>query len=76
MSGLLEKGRLAVLQGVGYPNPDRSHFRSMEIWETARTENSPEALETGWLGRVLDAHPAAPGADLPPSTSARGPDWH
>lgn len=65
MAGLLEQGRLAIVQGVGYPNPDRSHFRSMEIWETARVENTPEALETGWLGRLLDAHPAAPGEDLP-----------
>jgi uncharacterized protein (DUF1501 family) len=63
---LLEDGKLAIVQGVGYPNPDRSHFRSMEIWETARTETG--ALETGWLGRVLDAHPPAPGADLPALT--------
>lgn len=63
MAKLLESGRLAILQGVGYPNPDRSHFRSMEIWETARTE--PNALETGWLGRALDATPAAPGQDIP-----------
>ncbi len=63
MSKLVENGRVAILQGVGYPNPDRSHFRSMEIWETARTETG--ALETGWLGRVLDAHPARPGDDLP-----------
>lgn len=63
LSKLLEDGKLAVLQGVGYPNPDRSHFRSMEIWETARTEAG--ALETGWLGRALDARPAAPGADPP-----------
>jgi uncharacterized protein (DUF1501 family) len=60
---LLEDGRLAVVQGVGYPNPDRSHFRSMEIWETARTESG--ALETGWLGRALDATPAKPGGDIP-----------
>lgn len=65
MSGLLEQGRLAIVQGVGYPNPDRSHFRSMEVWETARLESTPEALETGWLGRLLDAHPAEPGQDLP-----------
>jgi uncharacterized protein (DUF1501 family) len=65
MAKLLEQGRLSVLQGVGYPNPDRSHFRSMEIWETARTESGVAALETGWLGRALDAHPAASGADLP-----------
>jgi uncharacterized protein (DUF1501 family) len=66
LARLLEEDRLAVVQGVGYPNPDRSHFRSMEIWETARTETG--ALETGWLGRVLDAHPARPGADLPALT--------
>jgi uncharacterized protein (DUF1501 family) len=63
MAKLVENGRLAVVQGVGYPNPDRSHFRSMEIWETARTESG--ALETGWLGRALDAHPAPPGSDTP-----------
>jgi uncharacterized protein (DUF1501 family) len=63
MAKLLEESRLSVVQGVGYPNPDRSHFRSMEIWETARTETG--ALETGWLGRVLDANPAAPGTDIP-----------
>ena len=54
---MLERGRLAVVQGVGYPNPDRSHFRSMEIWESASVENDARALETGWLGRALDARP-------------------
>jgi uncharacterized protein (DUF1501 family) len=63
MARLLEDGRLAVVQGVGYPNPDRSHFRSMEIWESARMETA--ALETGWLGRALDATPVKPGADAP-----------
>ncbi len=63
MAKLLERGRLAIVQGVGYPNPDRSHFRSMEIWETARQENDAKALETGWLGRVLDASAGRPGAD-------------
>ena len=61
MSKLIEDGRMAVVQGVGYPNPDRSHFRSMEIWETARLET--DALETGWLGRVLDAESVKPGDD-------------
>jgi uncharacterized protein (DUF1501 family) len=61
MSKLLEAGRLAVVQGVGYPNPDRSHFRSMEIWESGRLE--PGALETGWLGRALDGLPAKVGDD-------------
>lgn len=66
MARLLDENRLAIVQGVGYPNPDRSHFRSMEIWETARTETG--ATETGWLGRMLDAHPTKPGADLPALT--------
>ncbi len=65
LAGLLESGRLSVVQGVGYPNPDRSHFRSMEIWETARTDTERDALETGWLGRVLDAQAPAPGRDTP-----------
>lgn len=64
-NGLLEADRLAIVQGVGYPNPDRSHFRSMEIWETARLESSVEACETGWLGRMVDARPAKPGEDSP-----------
>jgi uncharacterized protein (DUF1501 family) len=61
MAKLVEGGKLAVVQGVGYPNPDRSHFRSMEIWETARVETG--ALETGWLGRAVDASPAKVGED-------------
>jgi uncharacterized protein (DUF1501 family) len=49
---LWDEGILAVIQGVGYPNPNRSHFRSMDIWHTAR----PDIIErTGWLGRYLDA---------------------
>jgi uncharacterized protein (DUF1501 family) len=46
-------GSLGILNGVGYPNPDRSHFRSMDIWHTASQSN--EYLHTGWLGRYLDA---------------------
>ncbi|MDR3638295.1 MAG: DUF1501 domain-containing protein [Isosphaeraceae bacterium] len=61
MAKLLEDGRLAVVQGVGYPNPDRSHFRSMEIWETARLETG--AVETGWLGRTVDNAATKPGED-------------
>ena len=53
---LLDAGRLAVLQGVGYPNPDRSHFSSMDIWHSARREESRR--NTGWLGRWLDARPS------------------
>jgi uncharacterized protein (DUF1501 family) len=63
MNKLLEKGRLAIVQGVGYPNPDRSHFRAMEIWEAASLENDAKALETGWLGRALDQKGRKPGED-------------
>jgi uncharacterized protein (DUF1501 family) len=63
LAKLLEQGRLAVVQGVGYPNPDRSHFRSMEIWETARRD--PGDLETGWLGRLVDGRPQEVHADAP-----------
>jgi uncharacterized protein (DUF1501 family) len=45
-------GRLAIIRGVGYPKPDRSHFRSMDIWQTA---NPVRPEHTGWLGRWLDA---------------------
>jgi len=45
-------GRLAVVQNVGYPNPNRSHFRSMEIWETA--SRSDEYRTSGWIGRYFD----------------------
>jgi uncharacterized protein (DUF1501 family) len=65
MAKLVESKKLAIVQGVGYPNPDRSHFRSMEIWETGRLENDAKALETGWLGRTLDAGPGKPGQDPP-----------
>jgi len=50
---LYDEGNLAILNNVGYPNPDRSHFRSMDIWQTA--SNSNEVLNSGWLGRYLDA---------------------
>jgi uncharacterized protein (DUF1501 family) len=49
---LYEQGHLAVVQGVGYPNPNRSHFRSTEIWQTASDDNRNETR--GWLGRYFD----------------------
>lgn len=49
---LYEEGKLAVVQGVGYPNPDRSHFRSMDIWQSAQPQN--EVPRDGWLGRALE----------------------
>jgi uncharacterized protein (DUF1501 family) len=50
---LYDDGSLAILNNVGYPNPDRSHFRSMDIWHTASL--SSEYLTNGWIGRYLDA---------------------
>lgn len=52
MGHLLGEGKLGIIQNVGYPNPNRSHFRSMEIWETA--SGSDEFKSTGWIGRYLD----------------------
>ena len=54
LGDLLEQGKLAVIPGVGYPNPSRSHFQSMAIWQTANFD--PEEQKSyGWLGRALDA---------------------
>jgi uncharacterized protein (DUF1501 family) len=50
---LYDDGSLGILNNVGYPNPDRSHFRSMDIWQTG--SGSDEYITTGWLGRYLDA---------------------
>ena len=50
---LFDQGHLSILNNVGYPNPDRSHFRSMDIWHTA--SQSDQYWNTGWLGRYLDA---------------------
>ncbi|MCA9243842.1 MAG: DUF1501 domain-containing protein [Phycisphaerales bacterium] len=62
MSGfkrLFDDGLLSVINNVGYPNPNRSHFQSMDIWHTASM--SPETADDGWLGRVVDAK-TTPGA--------------
>jgi uncharacterized protein (DUF1501 family) len=50
---LLESGRLAIVQGVGYPNPNRSHDVSMAIWQTARFDRE-DHKGYGWIGRALD----------------------
>ena len=51
--GFYDEGNLGIINSVGYPNPDRSHFRSMDIWHTA--SESSEYWTNGWLGRYLDA---------------------
>ena len=50
---LFGDGSLGILNSVGYPNPDRSHFRSMDIWQTG--SDSKQVLQNGWIGRYLDA---------------------
>jgi uncharacterized protein (DUF1501 family) len=51
LSGLLNQGQLAIVQGVGYPNPDRSHFESMDIWQMGDPKRK---VGTGWLGRTMN----------------------
>ncbi len=51
LSTLYSRKQLAIVRGVGYPKPDRSHFRSMDIWQTA---NPQRPANSGWLGRWLD----------------------
>jgi uncharacterized protein (DUF1501 family) len=76
MAQLWSNKQLAIVRGVGYPKPDHSHFRSMDIWQTA----SPTApINTGWIGRWLDTTGNDPtravniGSVLPPlSVGARG----
>lgn len=58
---LYDDGSLGIINNIGYPNPDRSHFRSMDIWHTA--SQSSEYLTTGWVGRYLDAQ--CKGCDKP-----------
>ncbi|MBS1647031.1 MAG: DUF1501 domain-containing protein [Bacteroidetes bacterium] len=56
MSGLhqlYKEGLLTIINSVGYPNPNRSHFRSMDIWQSASGTN--EYLNNGWIGRYLDS---------------------
>ncbi len=52
LKALYDQGNMAVVQGVGYPNPNRSHFRSTEIWQTAADSN--RSLPYGWLGQYFD----------------------
>lgn len=71
VKALWDRGQVAIVRGVGYPQPNRSHFRSMEIWHAGTTD---ERERTGWLGRLMDAthheqrsmwHAANMGSSLP-----------
>ena len=77
---LWEKGELGIVQGVGYPQPNLSHFRSIEIWESG--SNASEYLREGWVARGLNAGLSASarfttdgviigGSDFGPLTGAR-----
>ncbi len=62
LKALYDQGKVAIVQGVGYPNPNRSHFRSMDIWHSA----SPDTFErSGWLGRYVSACQCAQDNALP-----------
>jgi uncharacterized protein (DUF1501 family) len=52
LAQLWDQRQLAIVRGVGYPHPDHSHFRSMDIWQTA---SPAEPVSTGWIGRWLDS---------------------
>ena len=66
---LWDQKKVAIIRGVGYPKPDRSHFSSMAKWQTASPDKN---INSGWLGRWLDSQPADPmlaislGSVLPP----------
>ncbi len=66
---LYDKGYLSIINNVGYPNPNRSHFRSTDIWHTA--SDSDKYYDTGWLGRFIDKHGKMPysGIELDDSLS-------
>lgn len=53
LKSLYDQGQVGILNSVGYPNPDRSHFRSMDIWQSG--SGADQHLSTGWLGRYLDS---------------------
>ncbi len=52
LKSLFDAGELTIINNVGYPNPNRSHFRSTDIWHTASASN--ELIKEGWIGRYLD----------------------
>jgi len=79
LKSLFDEGHLGVVQGVGYPNPNRSHFRSTEIWQTA--SDADRNVSEGWLGRYFDnccagADPTvgiAIGEEMPQAFAAKTP---
>ncbi|MBA4028762.1 MAG: hypothetical protein C0475_06465 [Planctomyces sp.] len=71
MAELYNEGMVTVVQGVGYPNPNRSHFQSMDVWHTADTSGTGD----GWLGKYFDAECCGYGkgeSGRPDGSAARG----
>lgn len=56
LKALYDQGKLAIINGVGYPNPSHAHSRAKEIWQTGTLDST---VTTGWLGRYLDLKPPA-----------------
>ncbi len=56
LKSLWDQRKVAIVRGVGYPNPNRSHFESMDIWQSASPDRP---VSTGWVGRWLDTIPSA-----------------
>lgn len=69
LKNLYDQGYVSIINNVGYPNPNRSHFRSTDIWQTA--SSSKEYLDTGWLGRYIEKYGKIPysGIELDDSLS-------
>jgi len=63
MADLLENGKLSIVQGVGYENPNRSHFESMDIWHSCQRKGEPR--QSGWIGRYLESAKLGNLADPP-----------
>ena len=62
LKNLYDQGYVSIINNVGYPNPNRSHFRSTDIWQTASDSN--QYLDTGWLGRYIEKHGKIPYAGI------------
>ncbi len=59
LKALYDDGHLGIINGVGYPNPNRSHFRATDIWESGQPEK--DIVTSGWIGRYFDN--TCPGCD-------------
>jgi uncharacterized protein (DUF1501 family) len=69
LKALYDDGLCSIVQGVGYPNPNRSHFKSMDIWHTADTS----AIGDGWIGRYFDSQCCGYGAGESGAPDGRAP---